>query len=72
MTWSRAIRQVHRWTSLLFALLVAGLFLALALGGPPEWTYFLPLPPLFLLLLTGLWLFAQPYLGRRRRLAAQD
>jgi hypothetical protein len=65
MNWNRTIRPVHRWTSLVFALLVAVIFLALAMSEPAEWLYFLPLPPLFLLLLTGLWLFVLPYLGRR-------
>ena len=64
---SRLIRQTHRWTSLVFALVVAGIFLALGLGTEPaQWAYFPPLPPLFLLLLTGLYLFVLPYLGQRR------
>lgn len=33
---------------------------------PAEWVYLSPLLPLALLLLTGLYLFALPYLGRRR------
>ncbi|EYD78331.1 hypothetical protein Rumeso_00160 [Rubellimicrobium mesophilum DSM 19309] len=70
---SRLIRQTHRWTSLVFALLVAGIFLALGLGSEPaQWVYFLPLAPLFLLLLTGLWLFVLPYLARSRRVARPE
>ena len=65
MTWNGWIRQAHRWLSAAFALAVAGCFLALALGEPPEWVFYLPLPPLFLLLPSGLWLFALPYLRRR-------
>jgi len=61
---SRLIRQTHRWTSLVFALVVAGLFLALGLGAEPApWVHVLPLPSL--VLLTGLTLFVLPYLGRR-------
>lgn len=33
---------------------------------PAEWVYLSPLLPLALLLLTGLYLFALPYLNRRR------
>ncbi len=70
---SRLIRQTHRWTSLVFALLVAGIFLALGLGSEPaQWVYFLPLAPLFLLLLTGLYLFVLPYLARSRRAARTE
>ena len=33
---------------------------------PAEWVYFLPLTPLFLMLVTGLYLFALPYFSGRR------
>ena len=65
MTLSRWTRQIHRWLSILFTLATAAVFAALGLGEPAEWVFFLPLPPLFLLLATGLTLFAQPYLARR-------
>ena len=69
----RLIRHIHRWTSLVFALLVAGIFLAVGLGAEPaQWVYLLPLAPLFLLLLTGLYLFVLPYLGRNRRAARPE
>lgn len=61
------VRQMHRWLSMAFALVVGAIFLALGIGvEPPAWLYYLPLPPLLFLLLSGLWLFALPYLGRRR------
>lgn len=66
MIWSRWTRQVHRWTGLLFALAVAGVFAAMGWGEPAEWVYLLPLPPLFVLLLSGLWLFVQPYVAGPR------
>lgn len=67
MGWNRPIRQVHRWTSLLFALVVAGIFAALGLGlAIAEWVYYLPLPPLFVLLFSGLYLFSLPYLGKAK------
>lgn len=61
------IRQVHRWLSIAFTAVVAAIFATLGLGREPaEWVYFLPLAPLFLLMATGLFLFALPYAARRR------
>lgn len=66
MNWSRWIRQTHRWLSIIFTLIVAGIFVALGMGSEPsEWVYFLPLAPLFLLMCSGLYMFALPYLVRR-------
>lgn len=62
-TW---FRRVHRWVSIAFTLTVAANFVAMAQGVPPAWVTYAPLAPLALLLLTGLWLFAQPYLARWR------
>ena len=53
-------RQVHRWTSIAFTLSVAANLVAMAWGRPPAWITFSPLPPLLVLLLTGLHM-----LGRR-------
>jgi len=33
---------------------------------PAQWVYFLPLPPLFLLMFSGFYMFFQPYAARRR------
>ncbi len=38
----------------------------MALGQPPAWIVYAPLPPLFLLLITGLYMFVLPYTARRR------
>lgn len=63
-TW---IRSFHRWTSIVFVVVVAAIFIALGLGKQPvEWVYFLPLAPLALLALTGLYMFALPYAARWR------
>ncbi|MGW0505978.1 hypothetical protein [Micromonospora sp. NPDC003241] len=61
------VRQVHRWTSIVFTVAVV-IVTVVAVGQqePAEWVFFLPLPPLFLLLFTGLYLFALPYVTRRR------
>lgn len=62
------IRQTHGWVSLVFLLLVAAIFATLGLGKQPaRWVYDLPLAPLALLSLTGLYLFVSPYLARGRR-----
>ena len=66
MTWSRGIRQFHRWVSIVFTLTVAANFIALARGEPPAWVTYSPLPFLFLLLFTGLYLFALPHVARWR------
>ncbi|MBZ6076321.1 hypothetical protein [Microvirga puerhi] len=62
-----AIRQIHRWVSLAFTLAVVAIFTGPALGTMPEWFYYLPAFPLVLLLPSGLYLFVQPYVGKRRR-----
>ena len=60
------IRQSHRWLSILFTLTVIANFAVRARGEPPAWITYSPLPPLALMLLTGLYLFALPYFGARR------
>jgi hypothetical protein len=60
------IRQAHRWLSIVFTLTVIANFAAMALGEPPPWLVYAPLPPLLLMLASGLYLFFQPYVGRRR------
>jgi hypothetical protein len=60
------IRQTHRWLSIAFTVAVIANFVAMARGEPPAWVTYSPLLPLFLLLFTGLYLFALPYAARRR------
>ena len=67
MNWNIWIRQAHRWLSIAFTLTVIANFAAMAIGEPPPWIVYSPLLPLFLLLFSGLYMFALPYLGRRRR-----
>ena len=66
MNWNHWIRQFHRWLSLVFTLAVTINFVALGMGSQETWIGFLALPPLFLLLFSGLYLFVLPYLARRR------
>jgi len=65
-TTSTVMRQGHRWLSIVFTLTVVANFAwrAGASGEPPAWITYAPLPPLFLQLLSGLYLFALPYLRR--------
>jgi membrane protein CcdC involved in cytochrome C biogenesis len=65
MNWSKWIRQSHRWLSIVFTAIVIGIFMAIAIGKQPApWVYYLPLPPLFLMLLSGLYMFVLPYFAR--------
>lgn len=66
MNWSLWIRQFHRWVSILFSAIVLAIFVTLGLGHQPvEWVYYLPLPPLFLLIFSGLYMFFRPYFRKR-------
>jgi hypothetical protein len=63
LNWNTWIRQIHRWISIVFTMTVIANFIALARGGrmPPPWVTYSPLPPLGLLLFSGLYLFVLPY-----------
>ncbi len=66
------IRQTHRWLSILFTLTVIANIIGRVHGAtPPDWVTYAPLPPLFLLLFTGLYMFVLPYVSRGRKAAAQ-
>jgi len=68
LNWNKAVRQIHRWLSILFAAPVAGIFVAPGLEGEPgPWIYYLPLAPLALMMLTGMWMFIRPYAARSPR-----
>ena len=67
MNWNHWICQIHRWLSMIFTLSVIVTSVALAQDKPAVWVSYTPLPPLFLLLLTGLYLFALPYATRWRK-----
>lgn len=71
MRFSKWIRQIHRWLSIAFTVTVIANIIAFAQGGtPPSWLVYLPLFPLLLLWLSGLYMFVLPYAGKwsRRRL----
>ena len=68
MSSNHRVRQIHRWVSIAFTVTVIANVVALSLGRgqPPAWVTYSPLPPLFVLLLTGLYLFALPYAAKWR------
>lgn len=66
MNWNRWIRQIHRWVAIAFTLAVTANFVAMGLGEPPPWLVYSPLPPLFVLLFTGLYMFVLPYAAKWR------
>ncbi|HTK58643.1 MAG TPA: hypothetical protein VL336_06645 [Sphingomicrobium sp.] len=63
MNRSKWIRQVHRWLAILFTLTVIANFAAMTQGTPPAFITYSPLPPLFLLMFTGLYMFSLPYVA---------
>jgi hypothetical protein len=73
MTWSGRVRQSHRWVSIAFTATVIANFAARTRGQPPAWVTYAPLLPLAVLLFSGLYLFARPYVtGRRGGAAAHE
>lgn len=75
MSWSRWIRQFHRWVSVAFTVTVVANFVAIGMGKgqePPPWITYAPLVPLAFLLLSGLYLFVLPYLARSRAAPRAD
>jgi len=66
MNWNTRVRQGHRWLSIAFTVTVIANFVAMGLGEPPDLVVYSPLPPLFLLLFTGLYMFVLPYATKRR------
>lgn len=63
---SKWIRQIHRWLAVTFTLAVLANFAVLGREPIALWVGAATLVPLFLLLFTGLYLFALPYLNRPR------
>jgi ABC-type polysaccharide/polyol phosphate export permease len=67
LNWNIWVRQIHRWLSIIFTGIVIAIFAALGSGNEPvQWVYYLPLLPLALLMLTGLYLFVLPYAAKGR------
>jgi len=69
---NKRIRQLHRWISIVFAGTIVLIFAMQAFGQSVEWIYYLPLAPLAFLLITGLYLFALPYVPRAKAAHWED
>ena len=67
MSFNQWVRQSHRWLAIIFTLTVIANFVAMSQGEPPMWIVYSPLPPLFLMLATGLYMFFLPYAAKRRK-----
>lgn len=66
MNWSASIRQLHRWLSITFTIAVIANIAVQGQERVALWVGMLTLIPLGLLLLTGLYMFALPYVNKRR------
>ncbi len=67
MTWNKRVRQTHRWLSIVFTVAVlVDTAVAATVTDPPVWVFLLPVPPVLLLMASGLYLFALPYTAARR------
>jgi hypothetical protein len=64
---SDRIRQFHRWVAIAFTVTVIANFAAMSQGQPPAWITYSPLPPLALLMFSGLYMFVRPYYATLRR-----
>ncbi len=60
------IRQVHRWFSIAFTVGVIANLIAVSQDAHANWIGMMADIPLILLMFTGLYLFALPYLNKRR------
>lgn len=67
MNFNQWVRQFHRWLAIVFTLVVLTIFIVLTVGNPPMWLYYTPLPFLFLMAVTGLYMFALPYMSKWRK-----
>jgi hypothetical protein len=66
LKWNTCIRQLHRWLSIAFTVAVIVNVLALLQKEQAVWIGLLALLPLAVLLVTGLYLFVQPYASKWR------
>ncbi|WP_280436455.1 hypothetical protein [Nocardia carnea] len=65
MNWNKRVRQTHRVVAMAFVATVVVTVAVMALQGP-VWVSYIPLPPLALLLFSGLYLYVRPYIVARR------
>jgi hypothetical protein len=63
---SKLVRTGHRWLSIVFTLAVIANLVAVAMQKQAVWVGLLALFPLILLMVSGLYMFALPYVARWR------
>jgi hypothetical protein len=63
---SRWIRNSHRWLGMALVALTIINFIAFGTGNAIPWLYYSPLVPLFLSMLTGLYMFVVHYVHRSK------
>jgi hypothetical protein len=66
MNWNKLIRQTHSWLSIAFTLAVIVNVVAMMQDKQAVWVGMLALAPLILLLISGLYMFMLPYVGKLR------
>ncbi|MCB1516331.1 MAG: hypothetical protein KDJ19_01745 [Hyphomicrobiaceae bacterium] len=67
MNWNNLMRVIHRWISALFIICVLMATYAAATGqDTTSMLYYLPLPPLFVLMASGIYMFALHYVRKWR------
>ena len=66
MNWNKWVRQIHRWLSIAFTVVVIVNIVALVQERQAVWVGVLALLPLVLLMLTGLYLFVLPHAANWR------
>ena len=68
---SQLIRQTHRWTCVAFVVSVIAYMAVMTRGQPPAWLNIFPAGTLILMVATGLYMFALPYVRRSRNAPPQ-
>jgi archaellum biogenesis protein FlaJ (TadC family) len=72
VNWSKWVRQIHRWLSIVFTVAVIVNIVAIALKKYTNGVGLLAVFPVVLLLFTGLYLFVLPYATKWRRAQGID
>lgn len=72
MSFNLLVRRTHRVLAIAFTVTVLASLVALTQPELLAWVFYLPLLPIVLLMLSGLYLFALPYARRSRNAETQS